>query len=35
MSLEMAIEGVEADLMREQSAKLATLATSPPALVFQ
>jgi len=29
MSLEMAIEAVEADLMREQSAKLATLGTSP------
>jgi hypothetical protein len=29
MSLEMAIEAVEADLVREQSAKLATLATSP------
>ena len=29
MSLEMAIEAVEAEAVREQSAKLATLATSP------
>jgi hypothetical protein len=30
MSLEMAIEAVEAEAVREQSAKLATLATFPP-----